>query len=372
MVAPLPAPPVRAPCLPQSDARQLGVANIPASLLPPTWRVMARGGRLPLPLDGANLHAFLTSVPDEEARRQVGSGGGWRDGGVGCQPSRPTHRPATPLAPSSPRRPQAYVAGHSSPASNLQLLDHIIECRWASAHARERGAACVERGRIGARAHRVWGPGPVQPARPAKAPRPSLPQVGHGSSAGAALLRTPQGGRRHAGGHACGRDRLSGAAGRGARRPTEPCARPAGGSAHCVVMPVTSPGLTHAAAAQGVRPMADAESETLRALKARDTGEKGARGAWAWQRGLGACEGTARGVASPATGSSCLAPPSFCQRPDTLPSPYPCPGPEARTSTRGMWNTTPHVCAPPGVPRALTPRNPTSTWTACWPASAAC
>lgn len=57
----------------QSDPRQLGTAKVPSSLLPPTWRVMARNGRLSLPLDGANLHSFLTSVPDEEARRQVGS-----------------------------------------------------------------------------------------------------------------------------------------------------------------------------------------------------------------------------------------------------------------------------------------------------------
>jgi hypothetical protein len=59
------------PFCPQSDPRQLGVTNIPSSRLPPTWRIMARDGRLPLPLDGANLHAFLTSAPDEEARRQV-------------------------------------------------------------------------------------------------------------------------------------------------------------------------------------------------------------------------------------------------------------------------------------------------------------
>ncbi len=58
----------------QSDPRQLGTTTIPATVLPPTWRVLARGGRLTLPLDGPNLHSFLTGVGNEEARKMVG---GW-------------------------------------------------------------------------------------------------------------------------------------------------------------------------------------------------------------------------------------------------------------------------------------------------------
>jgi hypothetical protein len=39
--------------------------------VPPAWRAHARGGRFELPLDGASLHAFLTAVSSEEARRMV-------------------------------------------------------------------------------------------------------------------------------------------------------------------------------------------------------------------------------------------------------------------------------------------------------------
>ncbi|GBF99345.1 hypothetical protein Rsub_11757 [Raphidocelis subcapitata] len=77
-----------------SDPGQLGSVSIPPKLVPLEWRFLLRGGGgLQLPLDGPNLHGFLSGAPNEEARRM------------------------------------AYVAGNTTPRTNLDMLDQMIRCR---------------------------------------------------------------------------------------------------------------------------------------------------------------------------------------------------------------------------------------------------